>query len=358
MNYDATVRQRIKAEQKAIVLANFKKILGMKVLFLLPFILLGILDVLNSWQQLAPLLSGDFSGGAPAGGNWTTLLQLVIGAPLTLGMMHFYITLMRGEQASISLLFHPFTSLRIFWRSLRMMLTLWLRTFLWMLIPYVLMILFLVSFFVHNPVLLSDATSAWTANLIGQFLLILVVSIVIYMLLSVRVAYYDAGYVRLHDNEFIGCWDAQLEAAQAFRGHYADLLLFFLSFAPWYLAEIAVGGLLLSPCLLVGVNPSAASVMVILPCLIAFGIAIIFFWVFLDSYVTMSFLRLFEHLAPAPEQPVDAVPFERPNSFEQKPYWRTSDEPTSTTEEPVSPEEPATPPSPDEPMDDSKSDPE
>lgn len=360
MNYDTSVRKRIKAEQKSIVVSNFKMILGMKLLFLLPFILLGILDVLSSWQQILPLLAGDFSSRSPVSSNWISLLQLVIGAPLTLGMMHFYITLMRGEQANISLLFHPFTSLRTFWRSLRMTLALVLRSVLWMIPPFI--VVFIISIALFAPYV-GNASSSFSHMAVPFIVMVLLYSIV-FSLINVRLAYYNAGYVRLHDNEFIGCWDAQREAAQAFRGHYGDLLLFFLSFTPWYLAEIALGGLLLSPILLVGFNPSAASVMVIVPCLIAFSIAMIFFSAFLDSYVTMSFLRLFEHLAPAPEQPVETVPFNRLDSFEQNPYWRTSDESTATTEEPTSPqspEEPAQPettPSSDQPTDDSKDDPE
>ncbi|NCB28816.1 MAG: DUF975 family protein [Clostridia bacterium] len=351
MHYDATVRKRIKSEQKAIIIANFKHILGMKLLFLLPFLLIGTLDVLWSWQQLEPLLSGDFVGTIPTGSNLTWILQLVIGAPLVLGMMTFYITLMREEHASISLLFHPFTSLRTFGRSIRMLLMLWLRSFLWTLLPSILLTASLIPAVISYSYTAGAPSFAFLAQCVVSLFLFLIVM----ALISVRLATYQAGYVRLHDNEFIGCWDAQREAAQAFSGHYGDLLLFFLSFVPWYLAQIVVCGIMLSPVLLVGVNLSTTSIIVAVLSGIALCIVMLLFSTFINAYQTMSFLRLFEHLAPAPEQPINFAPFAEQDSFEQNPFWRVPEAP-APSEQPEEPTQPETPPTPDEPNDGSKSD--
>ncbi len=332
MQYDASVRKRIKATQKATVIANFKQILGMKVLFLLPLILIGVLDILWSRQQLAPLLAGDLTAAMPAGNDWTWFLQLVIGAPLLFGMMTFYITLMREEQASVSLLLQPFTSLRTFGRSLRMMLLLWLRSMLWMLVPFMGLSIALFAILSANPGALNAPTTAFAS----RFAVIMLVYGIAYALIAVRLAFYQAGYVRLHDNEFIGCWDAQRESAQAFQGHYGDLLLFFLSFAPWYLGFAAISGLLVMPMVLFG-----ASNLLMLSLLgVVFVVVALLFSVFISAYQTMSFLHLFEHLAPAPEQPADVMPLARSDSAAQTPYWRAPEAP-QPSDEPAPPEETA-----------------
>ena len=323
MHYDPNVRKEIKAEQKAIVKSHYWRIVGATLLYMVPLVLISLIAMsMSAGGAFRAAMSGNYSAVMQASETMNTaqtlqeVLALVVGAPLMLGLMNFFIGLMRGEEPGASEIIMPFTSLRTLWRAIRMNLVLFLRSLIWMIGP---MVVFFVAFFtilVGNITMYGDITDE---GIIGIFVLLLIL-IVVLLLIQVKIMMYQAGYVRLHDSEFIGTWDATREGNEAFRGHYFDLLKFFLSFAPWYLLYIGVSLV----CVLPGMI--AESIGLLLLGMIVLLVFMLLFLPFVAAYQNMSFLRLFERLAPAPEQPekdfaafqVNPQPGQQPA---EQPFW-------------------------------------
>ena len=341
MHYDSNVRKEIKAEQKAIVEAHYWRVVGATLLCIVPMVLISLIAMfMSAGGAVGAAMSGDLYAIAQASEAMNSaqtleqVLSLVIGAPLTMGLMNFSIGLMRGEEPGASEVFQPFTSLRVLWRAIRMNLVMFLRSLIWLIGP---MIVFFIAVFAVVFGGIDAYGNMTTDGVVGMVVLFLVFMVVI-MLISVKLSMYRAGYVRLHDSEFIGTWDATREGSEAFRGRYFDLLKFFLSFTPWYLLYIGVVLLCMLPALLTN------SVGLLLLGCIALLAFIILYLPFLTAYQNMSFLRLFERLAPAPEQPQDYSAFQvntQPGQqTAEQPFWSPApQQPETEREEPASPEE-------------------
>lgn len=312
MNYDANVRKEIKAEQKQIVLRHYPRILGVHILYALPFILIGLIGAVMTFNSMvSAVMSANLYAVTQASQSVDTantivwIMQIAVGGPLLFGLRGFQIELMRGKEPGVGLLFHPFTSLRTLWRSIRMCLVLYLRSLIWTIVPTILYMIFAFTFLIGSMV--AGGGEPEMTSMATSFLLLTLLYLIALGFISVKIATYQAGYVCLYDNEYIGTWDATRAGAEAFRGHYKDVLVFFLSFTPWFLLYVGlviaacipmIGGLISTGGLPFGAAVSGSIITIILI------LAIVLLYIpFLTSYQQMSFMRLFERLAPAPEQP-------------------------------------------------------
>lgn len=342
MTYNADVRREIKAEQKEIARANRGKIIGAQVICALPMALISVIMMVWYFKTMGSLFGASFQSEIDHAMNslndmstLVSVLQLLVGAPLTLGLMSFFIRLMRGEETTAGSVLHPLTSIKTVFRSIRMALVLWLRTMIWLVGPTILMSIIL------SVTLISGITpsGSFTGDaIIGVFVIVILFYLVI-MLISVKISMYQAGYIHLHDNEFIGTWDAARVANEGFRGRYKDLLVFFLSFAPWYLLYFALlflsGMPLAITVAMAGDAITSGVILGGLATIVLCILVVLFLGSFITAYQNMSFLRLYERIAPAPEQPADYSAFQ----VAAQP-WQQESAPT--------PEQPETAPEPEE----------
>lgn len=323
MEFNAQIRKQIKAEQKQHVKSHFVRSVGVTILSALPLLLIAMLysfSVLSPMMEYIERLGADDSAALMYAYSQIMmryagllLLMVVVGAPLTLGLMNFFVELSRGQKPAIGVLFHPFSSIRLIWRSIRMQLCLMLRAFLWVVIPY--MICMMVMTMVATPIMLSAAAGKEVgAAAIVLFLLWIVAYIVIILLCSARVSVYNAGYVALHDDNTVGVWQATRQANTVFRGHFKDLIVFYLSFTPWYLILIGIALLAILPVqfsaiaaipegAMAGISaaPSAGAVILCVVLMIVYCILSLV----LSVYQNASFLAMYEYLAKKPTQEQD-----------------------------------------------------
>ena len=355
--FTSATRKEIKREMKARVKENLGRCIGIQLLYFVPYVLLMILLYATIFGKAFALFA---NGVAPddyqlmmavsQGLNtvWIVLfLMLAITGPLQFGMMHFYAGLSRGEEhTGVSLLFHPFTSLRSFWAGIRMAFPLWLRSIIWSIGPTIIYSILLLSVtFVIVPTSAEAAYSAIAVILEIIYTLIMVA-------VQVKVQSYNAGWLLLVDDESRGAWAASREAAEVFRGKLWKLFVFFLSFIGWYLliAVIIWGCLLLGSLGAAMLTPGLgiavfAAVIIAALCLTAV------LGGFVTAYMQTSFFRMYEYLKANPEPPV-GMTFEpqysyaptEPTEAEQRGESAPQDAPA----EPV-PQEPDEAPSSDEP---------
>lgn len=368
MNYDAKIRREIKAEQKAIVVKNLGKIMGALVLFTLPILLLSFVSAILSVSGMGRVMSAapysmyavDAMQSINDASTLVSLLSFIISAPLTFGLMRFYIKLMRRQEVGPTEVLHPLTSLKTLWRAIRMSLVLSLRTFIWMIGPIIIGVIVLSTMLISSMAIMpgGNLTVDSVATMAGALIVGYVLFFIGLMLIEVKVSMYQAGYVRLHDNEFIGTWDATRQGNEAFRGHYGDLLVFYLSFLPWYLIYVVLSCIATLPMILTTfnsfMNPSSFSMGGFVLSFVLLLLLAVTYGAFLTSYQQMSFFRLFERLAPAPEQPVDYTAFQvAPQSWQPQapaPQWQPQ-APTQPQEpEPQNPQQPdaSAPPAPEQ----------
>ena len=306
--FTAQTRKDIKREVKALVKDNLGRCIGIQLLYFIPYALLMVMLYATIFGKAVVMLA---SGAAldeyrlmmavQQGLNtvWLVLfLMLAITGPLQLGMMHFYASLSHGEDCSVGMLFHPFTSLRSFWAGIRMSFTIWLRGIIWSIVPTMLYTFVLsgMAFTLSN-----DAFDTAAAVLQIVYLLAMIP-------IQLKLQTYGAGWLLLVEDDSRGAWAATREASAAFSGQLGRLFVFDLSFIGWYVLMAAVvwgclllgtlGAAVLTPGMAVAVF---AAVIVAALCL---GVVLNGF---ISAYFHASFLRMYEHLRCVPAEP---FPFE------------------------------------------------
>ncbi len=252
MKITTQVRREIKAEQKKRVFNAVKHCMGANALVTLPAVLIVFLGIVlygrigishhlqyssnYSMMQLYQLMQA-FKEVLNIYLLMAVLL-LVIVSPLQMGLMQFYLALSRQDTASLSMVLRPFTSLRTFFRAIRLQVCMWFRAFLWLFLPVALYMTAMSSFLLKGSFLAENDV---------QILLVSVFCGLCFLVLRVKIALYRAGYVIASDYQGIGMWFATAIGGQFFRGQFGAMLLFFCSFLPFYAlyGVAAAGGLLL-----------------------------------------------------------------------------------------------------------------
>nr|WP_297171333.1 DUF975 family protein [uncultured Agathobaculum sp.] len=310
--FDAQTRRQVKKECRAHVWNNLGRCIGIQVLYTVPYLLLAVIMIVTvSGGVFALLLAGYtdqylLSRAVSAGlnGLWIVLMiMLVITGPLQYGLMRFYIGLQRGEEPGISTLFQAFTSLRALWTGIKMVFCIFLRSFLWMIVPTVIFIFVLLSVMMQSMVTFQMPSDGLIIGIVAVYVLAV-------LLIGVKLLAYEAGWVVLYDQPNSGVWSATAQGARAFRGQYGRLLWFVLTFAGWYVLLLGSSRL----CLLLGeigydLLGNGMGLMVYLASVVASLCLSVVLGGFVSAYYMTSFFKIYEKLAaPAWQPPVDDQP--------------------------------------------------
>ena len=132
-NFTAETRRQLKREQKARVMENLGRCIGIQLMYLVPYVLLMVILYVSVFGRAFALIAGGVSANdyqlmaaLSRGLNtvWLCIaLMLAITGPLQFGLMHFYIGLAHGEDVTVGMLMYPFTSLKSVWAGIRMVFT-------------------------------------------------------------------------------------------------------------------------------------------------------------------------------------------------------------------------------------------
>ncbi len=234
MIYDAQARKDYKAQARADIRKKFWPTIGAVILASIPLALMSIImsigaegfDTLGDASSLDAVVSvyGKFAQ--------YSLLYLVIyffvGSPITFGAKHYYVARARGESSTVGLIFQPFTSGKSYLTSLKLSLSIGIRSLGWLVIVCAMALVGLIPLFAFSP---ADNVGS------GAFLLFFVIYIVVVCVVSVwasvKMRRYDGAYICLIDTPDASVWQATGACAKIFKNHNWELMVFDLSFLLW-----------------------------------------------------------------------------------------------------------------------------
>ena len=194
MIYDAQARKDYKAQARADIRQKFWPTIGAVILASIPLALMSIImsigtegfDTLGNASNLDAVVSvyGKFAQ--------YSLLYLVIyffvGSPITFGAKHYYVARARGENSTVGLIFQPFTSGKSYLTSLKLSLSIGIRSLGWLVIVCVIALVGLIPLFAFSP---ADNVSSGAFSLF--FMLYIVVVCVVSVWASVKMRRYDGA---------------------------------------------------------------------------------------------------------------------------------------------------------------------
>lgn len=249
MIYDARARKDYKAQARADIRKKFWPTIGAVILASIPLILMSVImaigmDGLNSLNDASGFDAVLAAYGKLAKyGALYAVIYFFVGSPITFGAKHYYVSRARGEDSTVGLIFQPFTSGKSYLTSLKLSLSIGIRSLGWLVITYAIILVGLIP-------LVSSAFSD-SDMLFGVLLfLYIVVVCVIAVWASVKIRRYDGAYICMIDTPDASVWQATGACAKIFKNHNWELFVFDLSFLLWEcLAAITCGiiGLYVTP---------------------------------------------------------------------------------------------------------------
>lgn len=249
MIYDAQARKDYKAQARADIRKKFWPTIGAVILASIPLILMSIImaigmDGLNSLSDTSSFDTVLAAYGKLAKyGALYAVIYFFVGSPITFGAKHYYVSRARGEDSTVGLIFQPFTSGKSYLTSLKLTLSIGIRSLGWLVLTYAIILVGLIP-------LVSSAFSD-SDMLFGVLLfLYIVVVCVIAAWASVKIRRYDGAYICMIDTPDASVWQATGACAKIFKNHNWELFVFDLSFFLWEcLAAITCGivGLYVTP---------------------------------------------------------------------------------------------------------------
>ncbi len=301
-NFTSETRKQLKREQKARVMENLGRCIGIQLMYLVPYVLLMVILYVSVFGRAIALIAGSVAVddyqlmmALSRGLNtvWLCIaLMLAITGPLQFGLMHFYIGLAHGEEVTAGMLMHPFTSLKGIWAGIRMVFTLWLRGIIWSIVPTL-----IYSAFVFAAAMAVSDTMQYQMIAAALQIVYLIVMIPI----RVKLQTYNAGWILLAQDENRGAWAATREASWAFRGNLMKLFVFDLSFIGWYvLIAVVLWGCVLLGTVGMMTMSTGMAVAVFAAALVAALCLTAVLNGFLTAYMESSFVRMYEKLIEPP----------------------------------------------------------
>lgn len=249
MIYDARARKDYKAQARADIRKKFWPTIGAVILASIPLILMSIImaigmDGLNSLSDASGFDAVLAAYGKLAKyGALYAVIYFFVGSPITFGAKHYYVSRARGEDSTVGLIFQPFTSGKSYLTSLKLTLSIGIRSLGWLVLTYAIILVGLIP-------LVSSAFSD-SDMLFGVLLFIYIVVIcVVAAWASVKIRRYDGAYICMIDTPDASVWQATGACAKIFKNHNWELFVFDLSFLLWeFLAAITCGivGLYVTP---------------------------------------------------------------------------------------------------------------
>lgn len=249
MIYDARARKDYKAQARADIRKKFWPTIGAVILASIPLMLMSVimaigmdgLDSLNDASGFDAVLSA-YSKLAKYGALYA-VIYFFVGSPITFGAKHYYVSRARGEDSTIGLIFQPFTSGKSYLTSLKLSLSIGIRSLGWLVITYAIILVGLIP-------LVSSAFSDSDALFGVLLFLYIIVICVVAAWASVKIRRYDGAYICMIDTPDASVWQATGACAKIFKNHNWELFVFDLSFLLWeFLAAITCGivGLYVTP---------------------------------------------------------------------------------------------------------------
>ncbi len=249
MIYDARARKDYKAQARADIRKKFWPTIGAVILASIPLILMSIimaigmdgLDSLNDASGFDAVLSAY--GKLAKYGALYAVIYFFVGSPITFGAKHYYVSRARGEDSTVGLIFQPFTSGKSYLTSLKLSLSIGIRSLGWLVITYAIILVGLIP-------LVSSAFSDSDALFGILLFLYIIVICVVAAWASVKIRRYDGAYICMIDTPDASVWQATGACAKIFKNHNWELFVFDLSFFLWEcLAAITCGivGLYVTP---------------------------------------------------------------------------------------------------------------
>lgn len=308
--FDASVRKQIKKQAKQEVKSRLGSVIGTQILYSLPFAAIG---AVLYFMLIARILvfAFQFGTGAMAGASEDAMmlaslkligevvlmclgamvLYLLIGSALTFGLMQYFIRLYRGEKPTVGLLGYGFCGIRRFWNSIKLAVCIGFRSFLWLIIPTILYVVAALAFG------LNAAFSGGDPD--GTIQVIYWIYVVVTMLIAIKIQTYYGAYILMDQNSSLGAWESTKQSSALFKGKYFALLVFELSYLPWYLLLIPLA---LVAALLIGLVVMSSSVLLMSICIAAVVILALIYVYYLTAYFNAAFFGICDYLGMAPEK--------------------------------------------------------
>lgn len=249
MIYDARARKDYKAQARADIRKKFWPTIGAVILASIPLMLMSVImaigmDGLNSLNDASGFDAVLATYGKLAKyGALYAVIYFFVGSPITFGAKHYYVSRARGEDSTIGLIFQPFTSGKSYLTSLKLTLSIGIRSLGWLVITYAIILVGLIP-------LVSSAFSDSDALFGILLFLYIIVICVVAAWAAVKIRRYDGAYICMIDTPDASVWQATGACAKIFKNHNWELFVFDLSFFLWEcLAAITCGivGLYVTP---------------------------------------------------------------------------------------------------------------
>jgi len=159
-----------------------------------------------------------------------SLIQLIFSAPLMVGLVAFFLEVVRGQSGSFSLLFSGFDR---FGTSLCAYLLVLLITFVWIL-PFAILMALGVAFFHPDPAVFPPLTLV----ALGAILILILSGLMILLQMRYGLALYVVA-----DDSSANARQAVRRSVELMKGNYWRLGLFWLRFIGWQLLAVLTLGI-------------------------------------------------------------------------------------------------------------------
>ena len=306
--FDSDTRKQLKRAARDNMKSRLASITGVQILNALPFFVLALIFYVVFFVRLFvyafqggfivgpgtpevdPSIAFSFLGDIIAMSVIYALALLLIGAPLTFGLMRYFIRLGRGERPTVGVLGSGFLS---YFASIKLNVCLGFRSFLWMFFPVI--IYAIAGTYINTN---TAGVGYIFLNMLKELIYFIVM-----ILIGIKLQAYAGAYVLMGDDKTRGAWESTKESAGYFKGHYMDLLLFNLSFIPWglllfLLISISIG--VVVSMIAFSVSGSAIAVAVIAAFIIIFLLSC-----YVTCYQRTAFFMLCDYLGMYPENDAD-----------------------------------------------------
>ena len=306
--FDSDTRKQLKRAARDNMRGRLASITGVQILNALPFFVLALIFYVVFFVRLFvyafqggfivgpetpevdPSIAFSFLGDIVVMSVIYALALLLIGAPLTFGLMRYFIRLGRGERPTVGVLGSGFLS---YFASIKLNVCLGFRSFLWMFFPVI--IYAIAGTYINTN---TAGVGYIFLNMLKELIYFIVM-----ILIGIKLQAYAGAYVLMGDDKTRGAWESTKESAGYFKGHYMDLLLFNLSFIPWglllfLLISISIG--VVVSMIAFSVSGSAIAVAVIAAFIIIFLLSC-----YVTCYQRTAFFMLCDYLGMYPENDAD-----------------------------------------------------
>ena len=306
--FDSDTRKQLKRAARDNMRGRLASITGVQILNALPFFVLALIFYVVFFVRLFvyafqggfivgpgtpevdPSIAFSFLGDIIAMSVIYALALLLIGAPLTFGLMRYFIRLGRGERPTVGVLGSGFLS---YFASIKLNVCLGFRSFLWMFFPVI--IYAIAGTYINTN---TAGVGYIFLNMLKELIYFIVM-----ILIGIKLQAYAGAYVLMGDDKTRGAWESTKESAGYFKDHYMDLLIFNLSFIPWglllfLLISISIG--VVVSMIAFSVSGSAIAVAVIAAFIIIFLLSC-----YVTCYQRTAFFMLCDYLGMYPEAEAD-----------------------------------------------------